>query len=141
MPLNSRNGRNADAISHFHQHMADQRRRRTDDPKRQFRIYSAKVPSELSKLLPKVEAAKKFLERVEQRKERGALDESAACIESMPAQAAISLYDLLVTLYDKASESGDNFALSSINVAADSLRERLERRSSPHAECACWKST
>ncbi len=119
--------RNAEAMSRFHRQMADRARGRKSDRPRRLKVYRARVQSELLKLIPEVEKARGFLQKVDQRKDSGELDDVTAEAESLPALTVVGLASFLEVLYDQASEIGDNFALSRVNVAADSLRSRLER--------------
>ncbi len=107
--------------------MAEKARQRKSDRPRRLRIYRARVQSELMKLLPEVEKARGFIQRVDQRRDAGELDDETAAVELLPAQTVVGLATFLEILYDQASEIGNNFALSRVNVAADSLRIRLQR--------------
>lgn len=120
--------RNAASTDRFIATMADRTRGTTyADPQRAFNAFTNLTGKKLDLARSRVQEAKAFVQKTKERLATGELNELTAYGETVSAEVAVSLFEALEKMYDKAVEADDVHKLRFIGIAAHTLYAHLSR--------------
>ena len=113
--------RNAAYMESLSAGVSKERGRKFANPQLAFDRFSQKASEMLSELKPKVERSEAILDRVRMRHESGELDLMSLGAEVAAAKVVVKMNDALKSMYARAQNGRDTWAMRRIAVAAEKL--------------------
>ncbi len=118
----ARSGSNTvNVASYVNELAAQERSREFKDPVSAFTKFSGHASCKLEMLSAKVESAKDAIGKATERKSAGELDDATYYAETVAARVLICLHGSLTSIYKRAKENRDIFAVRRVGVVADKL--------------------